>query len=245
MVTTYFFIRTFLLPSCSGICSTALWDPIAEQPWVSCWRLLHRPAMGSREKSAPPRKLPSKRHSCSELQNGHRGLMKVKREHMDPEELQKKVEDTLFRLVSVSGYNMLLFPMVGIQSRFDFPMFHGRNMKRQLPHWSNRMLKMGMLRPGVNLTCNRCFLGMCPNYMKPVSHMCHQGEVDEETQPAAGYEQRLASASTPKMLWGKCSTKVCGQWTTCVINILIKSSGVRNLHFCFAPSWVISQTISQ
>lgn len=41
------------------------------------------------------RSLPSKRHSCSELQKGHKRLMDVKTERLDPEEMAKKIKDTM------------------------------------------------------------------------------------------------------------------------------------------------------
>lgn len=51
--------------------------------------------MGKAGKAAPVERLPSKKHSCSELQQGHRSMMAVKAETVDPEEFQQKIEDCL------------------------------------------------------------------------------------------------------------------------------------------------------
>ena len=39
------------------------------------------------------RSLPSRKHSCSELQNGNKTLLKVKAEHQDPDEFSAKIKD--------------------------------------------------------------------------------------------------------------------------------------------------------
>ena len=52
-------------------------------------------------------KLPSKRHSCSELEKGHAALMAVKHEGDDPEVFDQKIKDSqkyiLFFVVATSS----------------------------------------------------------------------------------------------------------------------------------------------
>lgn len=50
---------------------------------------------GEKGGEASLRSLPSKKHSCSELQKGHKRLLEVKTERLDPEEMAKKIKDTM------------------------------------------------------------------------------------------------------------------------------------------------------
>ena len=49
--------------------------------------------MGKVARSKKVHALPSKTHSCSELESGHEKLLAIKREHPDPAELQKEIEE--------------------------------------------------------------------------------------------------------------------------------------------------------
>lgn len=51
------------------------------------------------------RTMPSKKHSCSELEKGHNDLLKVKTEHGDPEELQRQIEDRSWSCTLDSVWN--------------------------------------------------------------------------------------------------------------------------------------------
>jgi len=39
------------------------------------------------------RSLPSRTHSCSELEKGQKKLLEIKKEHPDPEELLKEIQE--------------------------------------------------------------------------------------------------------------------------------------------------------
>ena len=43
--------------------------------------------------------LPSKTHSCSELEQGHGKLLAIKHEHPDPAELQKEIEEQFASII--------------------------------------------------------------------------------------------------------------------------------------------------
>ena len=49
--------------------------------------------MGKVARSKRVLALPSKTHSCSELQSGHEKLLAIKHEHPDPAELQREIEE--------------------------------------------------------------------------------------------------------------------------------------------------------
>ena len=64
-----------------------LWPPTGQVFVVAL------PVMGKVARSKRIHALPSKTHSCSELQSGHEKLLAIKHEHPDPAELQREIEE--------------------------------------------------------------------------------------------------------------------------------------------------------
>lgn len=56
-----------------------------------------------------PTRLPSKTHSCSELQKASERMVAVKKEGETEEELQKKIEEILLRFLIINKILLLLF----------------------------------------------------------------------------------------------------------------------------------------
>ena len=57
--------------------------------------------MGKGNGEKPLRPLGSKTHSCSELKQSQKALLKVKTEHLEPEELDKKIQDSMMVVLFV------------------------------------------------------------------------------------------------------------------------------------------------
>ena len=60
--------------------------------------------MGKGSVQNPPRPLGSKTHSCSELKQGQKALLTVKKEHLEPEELDKKIQDSMMVVLVVQHW---------------------------------------------------------------------------------------------------------------------------------------------
>ena len=61
---------------------------------VGIGTVVAKPAMGKAKGGL--RALPSKTTSCSELAEGHKKLLKVKKEHEPADELQSKIQDWIW-----------------------------------------------------------------------------------------------------------------------------------------------------
>ncbi len=60
--------------------------------------------MGKGNVQKPPRPLGSKTHSCSELKQSQKALLTVKKEHLEPEELDKKIQDSMMVVLVVQHW---------------------------------------------------------------------------------------------------------------------------------------------
>ena len=52
-----------------------------------------------KEETAPPKKVPSKQWSCSELQQGHAKLLEIKTEKLSPDEMQKQIQEAYHKIM--------------------------------------------------------------------------------------------------------------------------------------------------
>lgn len=94
----------------------------------------------AKTKTSQLQSLPSKKHSCSELEKGHRDLIKVKKEHYEPDELAKKIQEWPYRHhgADSEAFWTDICTMVKNTDTYiivAFHCLHTRSKKRKLQSW--------------------------------------------------------------------------------------------------------------
>lgn len=61
------------------------------------------------------RTLPSKSHSCSEMEKGHKSLVAIKKEHPDPVELAAEIKAHKMFPFVLNGFNFRVFEALTLE----------------------------------------------------------------------------------------------------------------------------------